>query len=103
MYRIIDERGSKKTYRLMLDAKHNGASTIICANPSAMKEKAYHYGIVGLDFMSYEQFVNRYNPKKLVIIILMNQKTLYDTQLILLALKVVLKDSQLRQRIKNEI
>ena len=65
MYRIIDERGSKKTYRLMLDAKHNGASTIICANPSAMKEKAYHYGIVGLDFMSYEQFVNRYNPKEI--------------------------------------
>ena len=65
MNRIIDKRGSKKTYKLMLDAKSSDISTIVCANPSAMKEKSYSYGIIGLDFMSYEQFANHCNPKEI--------------------------------------
>lgn len=57
MYRIIDERASGKTSRLMLLAKEKGA-TIVCANPEAMQNKSYKYGIVGIDFISYGQFYN---------------------------------------------
>ena len=57
MYRIIDGRGSGKTSRLMLLAKETG-STIACANPYAMREKAYAYGIVGIDFISYHDLIN---------------------------------------------
>lgn len=53
MYRIIDGRGSGKTSRLMLLAKETGAA-IACSNPWAMAEKAKTYGIVGIDFISYE-------------------------------------------------
>ena len=52
MYRIIDNRGSGKTSRLMLLAKETN-SAIACCNPSAMREKAYAYGITGIDFISY--------------------------------------------------
>ena len=52
MYRIIDSRGSGKTSRLMLLAKETGAA-IACMNPSAMRQKAYAYGITGINFISY--------------------------------------------------
>lgn len=63
MYRIIDERGSGKTSRLMLLAKETGA-VIACSNPQAMRQKALAYGIVGIDFVSYHQITvpgNDYN------------------------------------------
>ena len=63
MYRIIDGRGSGKTSRLMLLAKETGA-TIACSNPSAMAEKAKAYGIVGIDFISYEELLNKDNLMK---------------------------------------
>ena len=56
MYRIIDGRGTGKTGRLMLLAKETNG-TIICSNPRAMKEKAFSYGIVGVDFISYNDFL----------------------------------------------
>lgn len=56
MYRIIDERGSGKTSRLMLLAKETGG-VIVCSNARAMQEKARAYGISGLDFISYGDFV----------------------------------------------
>ena len=52
MYRIIDSRSSGKTSRLMLLAKETN-SAIACSNPSAMRQKAYSYGITGIDFISY--------------------------------------------------
>lgn len=52
MYRIIDSRGSGKTSRLMLLAKETGAA-IACMNPNAMRQKAYSYGITGINFISY--------------------------------------------------
>lgn len=52
MYRIIDSRGSGKTSRLMLLAKETSAK-LACSNPSAMRTKAYSYGITGIDFISY--------------------------------------------------
>ena len=60
MYRIIDGRGSGKTSRLMLLAKETGAA-IACSNPWAMAEKAKSYGIVGIDFISYEDLFNKDN------------------------------------------
>ena len=57
MYRIIDNRSSGKTGRLMLLAKEQGAS-IICSNPRAMEQKARAYGITGIDFIGYTEFLN---------------------------------------------
>ena len=53
MFRVIDDRSSGKTSRLMLLAKENNA-VILCANPEALRKKAYDYGIVGVDFAHYE-------------------------------------------------
>ena len=57
MYRIIDSRSSGKTSRLMLLAKETN-SAIACMNPLAMREKAYAYGITGLNIVSYSQLFN---------------------------------------------
>lgn len=61
MIKIIDKRGTKKTYKLMLEARTT-RGVIVCANPRAMQEKAYGYGLIGIDFISYEQFINNYEP-----------------------------------------
>jgi hypothetical protein len=67
MYRIIDNRGSGKTSRLMLLAKETG-STIVCANPYAMRQKALAYGIVGIDFISYSDLLSgEYKDTKVMI------------------------------------
>ena len=67
MYRIIDSRGSGKTGRLMLLAKETGA-IIACSNPSAMRHKAYAYGIAGLQFISYKElFTDNYADEKIMI------------------------------------
>lgn len=55
MIRIIDERGSGKTSRLMLIAKEQGA-IFVCKNPKAMEYKAKQYGIEGIKFVSYGEF-----------------------------------------------
>jgi len=57
MYRIIDKRGSGKTSRLMLLAKETNA-TIVCALPRAFEAKAQAYGITGLKFISYHEFLD---------------------------------------------
>ena len=57
MFRIIDGRSSGKTGRLMLLAKEKIAA-IACSNPSAMRQKAYSYGITGIDFISYSELFN---------------------------------------------
>lgn len=57
MYRIIDSRGTGKTSRLMLLAKET-KSAIACMNPSAMRQKAYAYGITGINFISYSDLFN---------------------------------------------
>lgn len=56
MYRVIDDRASGKTGRLMLLAKES-EGTIICSNPRAMTQKARAYGITGINFMSYGDFL----------------------------------------------
>ena len=56
MYRIIEGRGTGKTSRLMLLAKENNA-IFVCSNPSAMEYKAKQYGIDGIKFISYWDFI----------------------------------------------
>lgn len=53
MVRIIDGRGTGKTSRLMLLVKENDA-IFVCSNPKAMEQKAHAYGIVGVNFISYD-------------------------------------------------
>ena len=65
MYRIIDNRGSGKTGRLMLLAKETN-SAIACSNPLAMKQKAYAYGIAGIDFISYDDLINGWDDNVMI-------------------------------------
>lgn len=57
MYKIIDDRATGKTSRLMLLAKEKNA-IIVCPNPEAMRNKSYQYGIIGIDFISYGEYYN---------------------------------------------
>ena len=66
MYRIIDSRGSGKTSRLILLAKESGAA-IACMHPNAMREKAYAYGITGIEFISYSELFNGEYEGKVMI------------------------------------
>ena len=66
MYRIIDSRGSGKTSRLMLLARETGAK-IACSNPAAMRQKAYAYGITGIDFIPYSDLFNGYYTGNVLI------------------------------------
>lgn len=56
MYRIIDNKSSGKTGRLMLLAKENN-SIFVCNNPKAMQQKAAIYGISGIEFMDYYTYL----------------------------------------------
>ena len=67
MYRIIDGRGTGKTSRLLLLAKENNG-IVVCANPQAMREKAYRYGITGIDFLSYGEFAHNQIPCRPIFI-----------------------------------
>ena len=55
MYQIIDDRASGKTSRLFLLAKENNG-IVVCHNPKSMRDKALAYGIVGIDFISYQDY-----------------------------------------------
>lgn len=66
MYRIISGRSTGKTSKLMLLAKETG-SAIACSNPNAMREKAYAYGITGINFIPYSDlFEGKCTDKVLV-------------------------------------
>ena len=56
MIKIIDERGTGKTSQLMLIAKQNNAK-FVCYSPYMMIEKAKTYGITGIEFISYHDFI----------------------------------------------
>lgn len=72
MIRIIDDRSTGKTGRLMLLAKDTGA-LFVCGNPHAMEQKAHAYGITGINFISYYDFLDsskwRGNHKKTPVVI----------------------------------
>lgn len=56
MVRIIDGRGTGKTYKLLM-AAHDQGATVVCSNPHAFSDKALRYGIYGLKFLSYNEFL----------------------------------------------
>lgn len=62
MYRIIDKRGTGKTSRLILLAKEKNA-IIACSNPNTMRIKSEGYGISGINFISYHDYINGNYPK----------------------------------------
>ena len=66
MYRIIAGRSSGKTHELMKLAKETGAA-IACSNPNAMRQKAYAYGLTGINFISYSDlFTTSYESDVLI-------------------------------------
>lgn len=68
MYRVVDNRGTGKTSRLLLLAKENNG-VIVCANPSRLREKALMYGIVGIEIISYSDYMGgSYDINKPVLI-----------------------------------
>lgn len=56
MYRIIDERGTGKTKKLLLEAQKNNG-IVACSNPIAMERKAIDYGILGISMISYNDLL----------------------------------------------
>lgn len=58
MIRIIDGRGTGKTRKLMMTAEAN-KGVIVCSHPQAMMEKAHYYGVTGVEFISYVDYVNK--------------------------------------------
>jgi hypothetical protein len=52
MFIISGEKGTGKTRALLEKAKAEGG-IIVCENPDKMRERAYKYGIVGLDIVAY--------------------------------------------------
>ena len=66
MYRIIDSRGSGKTGRLFLLAKEQNG-IIACGNPDALRVKAANYGIVGIEFIHYDEIIGHKYDKPIFI------------------------------------
>lgn len=69
MIKIIDNRGTGKTSRLILLAKETGA-TIVCSNPKYIELLAEKYGITGLDIITYNQYLSSqydYSNRKILI------------------------------------
>jgi hypothetical protein len=58
MFIVSGEKGTGKTKALLEKAKaENGV--IACADPISMRARAYSYGIVGLDIISYDDLYNK--------------------------------------------
>lgn len=56
MKELIGSRGTGKTKRL-LDFAHRENAVVVCRNPSAMRQKAHAYGLTGMHFAGYEDFL----------------------------------------------
>lgn len=57
---IVGNSSTGKTRQLLEHAKKQGAM-VICKNPSAMQIKAQAYGIIGLNFASYDDLIRLNN------------------------------------------
>ena len=55
MFIVSGERGTDKTKALLERVKAEDA-IIVCDDVIAMRERAYNYGIVGLNIISYEEY-----------------------------------------------
>mgnify|MGYP003307836882 CR=1 FL=1 len=52
MFIISGEKGTGKT-RALLERAKEANGVVVCKDPEAMRERAYDYGIVGLDIVGY--------------------------------------------------
>lgn len=57
---IVGNSSTGKTRQLLEHAKAQGAM-VICKNPGAMQTKAQAYGIIGLNFASYDELIRLNN------------------------------------------
>lgn len=57
MIKVIDKKATGKTGRLLLLAKEQNG-VVICGNPDKIRAKAHNYGIVGVDIISYEEYID---------------------------------------------
>ena len=55
MFVVSGGKGTGKTRVLLERAKEMGA-IVVCSDTMGMRERAYSYGITGLNLMSYEDF-----------------------------------------------
>ena len=69
MYRISDARGTGKTCQLLLLAKENNG-VVVCIHPKTMKEKAERYGLVGIDYLSYNEYIELLKKNNKIVNIL---------------------------------
>lgn len=67
MFRIIGNRCTGKTYQLMQYAKDNDA-IFVCSNPRSMRIKVEQYGIIGLNCISYSEFLKSRDLKEKFVI-----------------------------------
>ena len=68
MYKIIDQRGTGKTNKLMSLVKENNG-VLVCTNPEAMRVKAHAYGFDDIDIISDRDYwLDNYNLHKKVFI-----------------------------------
>lgn len=67
MIKIIDGRGTGKTSRLMLLAKEQ-EGIIVCSDPEIYRQKAYAYGLTGIDFISYNEYIYNLNMCKAIYV-----------------------------------
>ena len=60
MTKIVGNRSTGKTGRLFLLAKENNG-IIVCKNVDNMVAKAHRYGLIGIDFISYSDYIKAIN------------------------------------------
>lgn len=53
---IIGTNGSGKTRKMLEEAKKSGA-VVVCKHPLHMQSKSNAYGIYGLKFVGYDEFI----------------------------------------------
>lgn len=69
MVRIINSHETGKTKKLMLLAQTHNA-LFVCANPDAMQVKANSYGITGVQFVSYYDYLHlNYEPEDVDVVV----------------------------------
>jgi len=56
MIKIIRKNSTGKTRELLQAASREPHSIVVCKNPERMQSKALAYEIIGLQFISYEDF-----------------------------------------------
>lgn len=60
MFVINGKKGTGKTKVLIEKVKAEGENgLLVCADPKAMRERAYEYGITGLNIISYKDLLSR--------------------------------------------